>query len=60
MHVGPYGTMATTHAAVVEWCAANGRELTGRSWEVYGDWTDDPGRLETEINYEVHDAPGHR
>jgi hypothetical protein len=25
--------------------------LAGRSWEIYGDWSDDPSRLETTAAY---------
>ena len=41
--------MGAAYAAVREWCVASGRELTGTSWEIYGDWTDDPTKLETRI-----------
>jgi effector-binding domain-containing protein len=43
--------LADGHAAVREWCAANGHELTGVRWEVYGHWREDqdPARFETEL-----------
>jgi effector-binding domain-containing protein len=51
VHVGPYDRLRETHDAIHAWCAANGRAIGGASWEVYGDWTDDPAKLETTINY---------
>jgi effector-binding domain-containing protein len=50
-HVGPYDRLGDTHRAVVAWCAAEGHALSDVSWERYGDWTDDPAKLETEVGY---------
>jgi predicted transcriptional regulator YdeE len=50
-HVGPYDRLGETHAAIHAWAAANDRAFAGTSWETYGDWSDDPGRLETTIAY---------
>jgi effector-binding domain-containing protein len=43
--------LADGHAAVREWCAANGHALTGVRWEVYAHWREDqdPARFETEL-----------
>jgi hypothetical protein len=30
---------------------ANNRHFAGKSWEIYGDWSDDPSKLETTIMY---------
>jgi effector-binding domain-containing protein len=51
VHRGPYERLDDAHRAVREWCAANGRVPAGPRWEVYGDWHDDPARLETEVYY---------
>lgn len=51
VHVGPYDRMRATHDAIHAWRAANNREFAGTSWEIYGDWTDDPSKLETTIVY---------
>jgi hypothetical protein len=40
-HLGDYSGLADAHAAVIEWCRATGRALTGIRWEVYGHWRDD-------------------
>jgi effector-binding domain-containing protein len=51
VHVGPYETMHPTHEAVRAWMDANRRESAGWSWEIYGDWTEDPNKFETTIMY---------
>ena len=51
VHRGPYAGLKAGHDAIRAWMAANGREDGGWSWEVYGDWNDDPSKLETEILY---------
>ena len=48
-HWGEYSEMAGAYAALERWCAANGRQQTGTSWEVYADWTDDPQQRRTDI-----------
>jgi effector-binding domain-containing protein len=51
VHVGPYERLGETHQAIHEWVAANKISFAGKSWEIYGDWTDDPTKLETRIEY---------
>jgi effector-binding domain-containing protein len=51
LHVGPYERMGETHEAIQSWVRANHKTLAGKSWEIYGDWTDDPAKLETQIEY---------
>ena len=43
--------MKPAHDAVHAWRRANGRRIGAMSWEVYGDWTEDESKLETEIFY---------
>jgi effector-binding domain-containing protein len=50
-HRGPYSGLAQAHAALHAWCAANGRIIGSHSLEIYGDWSDDPSKLETTIQY---------
>jgi effector-binding domain-containing protein len=50
-HVGPYSELGPTHEAIIEWCAAHGRQRTGVYWEVYGDWVEDASKLETDVFY---------
>ena len=41
--------IAAAHAAVIDWCDANGRARTGVRWEVYDHWRDDPDSFETAV-----------
>jgi effector-binding domain-containing protein len=50
-HRGPYGRLGDAHGAIIRWCRANGREIAGPRWEVYGDWHEDESLLETEVAY---------
>jgi len=50
-HTGPYSNLKEAHDAVMGWCRANCRAQTGTSWEIYGDWREDPAQLETEVCY---------
>jgi effector-binding domain-containing protein len=51
VHVGPYDRLGEAHNAIHAWCAANKRKIAQASWEIYGDWNDDPSLLETTIKY---------
>jgi effector-binding domain-containing protein len=51
VHVGPYDRLGDAHSAILAWCSANNRKIGPASWEIYGDWTSDPARLETTIKY---------
>jgi effector-binding domain-containing protein len=50
-HIGSYGKLAAAHQAIQSWRAATGRAFAGCSWEMYGDWTDDEAKLETQVVY---------
>ena len=56
VHVGSYSDLHETYAVLNAWCSQNALELTGESWEVYGDWTEDVSRLETGLFLRVQDA----
>jgi hypothetical protein len=43
--------MKETHDAIHAWSAANKRPFAGKSREIYGDWSDNPAKLETTIVY---------
>ena len=49
VHVGPYADLHRTYAALHAWCSQRALALTGESWEVYGDWTEDSSKLETQL-----------
>jgi effector-binding domain-containing protein len=51
VHRGPYEKMRAAHDALHEWCTANRRTIGRYSLEIYGDWSDDPSKLETTIQY---------
>jgi effector-binding domain-containing protein len=47
--------LAKAHTAVLEWCTANGRQVTGVRWEIYGHWLEDqdPALFETEVYWQL-------
>jgi|SRR5437763_6657090 len=51
VHRGPYTQLGNAHQALHQWCAANGRAIGAHSLEIYGDWSEDPEKLETTIEY---------
>ncbi len=51
VHRGSYERLGAAHQALRQWCAANGRTIGAHSLEIYGDWSDDPEKLETRIEY---------
>jgi effector-binding domain-containing protein len=51
VHIGGYDRLGETHNAVHEWARAHQRTFAGRSWEIYGDPSDDISRLETTVVY---------
>jgi effector-binding domain-containing protein len=48
-HVGSYAELHLTYKALTKWCIQESVPVSGQSWEVYGDWHDDPSRLTTDI-----------
>ncbi len=50
-HVGPYHLLQRTHLAIQKWCSEKGHALALVDWEIYGDWVEDPARLETKVCY---------
>ncbi|HSS21572.1 MAG TPA: GyrI-like domain-containing protein [Pyrinomonadaceae bacterium] len=50
-HTGSYSKLGGAHEAINSWRAATGRAFGGCSWEIYGDWTDDEAKLETQVVY---------
>src|SRR3954468_12078372 len=49
VHRGPYSGLASAHRAVLDWCAAHGRQPAGPRWEVYGPHREDPAEVWTEV-----------
>jgi effector-binding domain-containing protein len=56
VHWGAYDGLGQTHQAIHAWCSANGFRLGAFNWELYGDWSDDPAKLRTDVFYLVQDA----
>ncbi len=56
-HRGDYGKLGVTHDAVRERVAAEGRELAGPCWEIYGHGGADPGKQETEVFWLLRPRP---
>lgn len=48
-HHGEYDRLPQVHSALLAWCAEQGHQLAGLSWEVYGDWEEDPAKRRTDI-----------
>ena len=55
-HYGEYSAMAPAYAALEQWFRDTGRRPAGVSWEVYGDWDDDPAKRRTDV-YFLLEAP---
>ncbi len=49
VHWGDYSEMHAAYTALKRWCIANGHQLAGPSWEVYGDWHADLQQQRTDI-----------
>lgn len=51
VYYGEYWKMRPAHEAAKAAARAQGRRITGASWEVYGDWSDDWSKVRTDIYY---------
>jgi effector-binding domain-containing protein len=49
IHIGSYNSLHVTYRILTEWCLKEGVQLSGESWEIYGDWNDDPSKLKTDL-----------
>lgn len=48
-HVGPYDQLGVSYETLARWSLDGGHNLSEISWEIYGDWEDDPAKLRTDI-----------
>jgi hypothetical protein len=46
-----YDRIKETHDAIHPWCEVSNWAFAGKSWEIYGRWSEDPSKLETTIMY---------
>jgi effector-binding domain-containing protein len=51
LHRGPYDGLPAAYDAIRAWAQTQGLTLSGTAWEIYGDWTDDQSKLETDVYY---------
>lgn len=50
-HFGSYQQLPEAHTAIHGWGQEHGRALVRPCWEVYGDWRDDPTKVQTTVYY---------
>lgn len=53
VHTGTPAQVGAAHDAVRAWCSNHGRELTGVSWEVYGDPDPQTGHFDVAVYWEL-------
>lgn len=51
VHFGPYDRLGEAHDRVTAWIRNSDRKFSGVSWEIYGDWDDDPAKVRTDVFY---------
>jgi effector-binding domain-containing protein len=51
VHRGGYDQLHAAHDAINRWAKSHDKALAGRSWEIYGDPSDDPSKIETTVVY---------
>jgi effector-binding domain-containing protein len=56
VHEGPPSKTGAAHDAVRAWCAAQRRELTGVSWEIYGDPDPLTGHFDVAVYWQLANA----
>lgn len=49
VHLGPYDKLGDASTALHEFCQTHDHPIIGPTWEQYGDWTDDPSKLRTDV-----------
>jgi effector-binding domain-containing protein len=50
-HFGEYTDVSAAYAALEQWFAGNSRRRAGPSWEVYGDWSEDPQQRRMDVYF---------
>jgi effector-binding domain-containing protein len=53
VHFGHYSKLRPAHEAAKAAATRQGRSITGASWEVYGDWTEDLAQLRTDVFWQL-------
>ena len=57
-HYGEYSELGRAYGAIERWCAEHQRQPSGVSWEVYGDWAEDPAQRRTDIYLQLRPEAG--
>jgi len=56
-HFGLYGGLRSAHRAIRDWCKANGHQVAGPNWEIYGhwqpEWNTNPALIRTDVFYQI-------
>jgi effector-binding domain-containing protein len=55
-HWGSYDDLPAAHRAILDWCRERSLMPTGRNWEVYGHWSDDPARRRTDVFHQLPES----
>jgi effector-binding domain-containing protein len=53
VHTGTPAEIGTAHAAVLSWCSVERREVTGVSWEIYGDPDPQTGHFDVAVYWQL-------
>ena len=51
VHKGRYDQIHTAHDAIHQWAKSLNKTFADSSWEIYGDPSDDPSKIETTVLY---------
>jgi effector-binding domain-containing protein len=57
-HYGEYSDLKGAYQALERWCAHHGRRPSGINWEVYGDWSENPAELRTDVYFLLAPSEG--
>jgi hypothetical protein len=55
-HFGDYSELSAAYKSLESWRLNAGRQFAGVSWEVYGDWTENPDELRTDVYFLLRPA----
>jgi effector-binding domain-containing protein len=53
LHTGPPADIGEAHVAVRAWSSARGHQLTGVSWEIYGDPDPETGHFDVAVYWQI-------
>jgi hypothetical protein len=57
-HTGDYAAVGAAYAALERFCREQGHARTPLSWEVYGDWSDDPAARHMDVYWLLEPSAG--